>query len=182
EGKLGWHATLGVVAWQPGRPPSSATRGTVWLQGHGRLPRAAQGDRVYVTGLLRSPRGDFTRFLRQRGIAATCAIGEFRRLGPSSSRVARAAGAVRAALRRSVERVFPPREGGLLLGLALGDTSRLDPIVADQFRATGLSHLTAVSGENVAMFLAPILGLLTWLQVSRVTRFGAGLFALGFFV
>src|SRR5207244_2599142 len=77
EGKLGWHATLAVDAWQPGRPPSSPIRGTVWLQGHGRTPREAQGDRLFVTGLLRSPRGDFLRFLRQRGIAASCTIGEF---------------------------------------------------------------------------------------------------------
>src|SRR5439155_5109192 len=85
-------------------------------------------------------------------------------------------------LGRSVARVLPARQAGLLLGLALGDTSRLDPIVEDQFRATGLSHLTAVSGENVAMFLAPILGLLSWLQVGRRTRFACGLAAVAFFV
>lgn len=182
RGKLGWHATLGVTAWQPGRAPPSSVRGTVWLQGLGPTPAAVQGDRLSVTGLLSAPRGDFSRFLRQRGIAVSCVVGEVLRLGPTRSRLARAAGAVRGALRRSVERVLPPRQGGLLLGLALGDTSRLDPIVQDQFRATGLSHLTAVSGENVAMFLAPILGLLTWLQVGRVARFAGGLLALGFFV
>src|SRR2546430_12498173 len=79
-------------------------------------------------------------------------------------------------------RSLPPREGGLLLGLLLGDTSRLDPTVDEDFRATGLSHLTAVSGENLAMFLAPVLGLAMWLGAGRVTRFLVGLASTGFFV
>jgi competence protein ComEC len=137
---------------------------------------------VLVTGLLRASSGVFATFLRQRGIASSCSIGELRLLGPSTSPVRRAADGVRAALRRSVARVFPSREGGLMLGLALGDTSRLDPIVEDQFRATGLSHLTAVSGENMVMFLAPILGLMSWVEVGRRTRFVVGLAALAFFV
>src|SRR5439155_1232913 len=84
--------------------------------------------------------------------------------------------------RARVARVFPGRSGGLLLGLALGDTSRLDPGIEEDFRATGLSHLTAVSGENVAMFLAPILGLATMLGLGRRWRLAVGLFAVGFFV
>jgi competence protein ComEC len=94
----------------------------------------------------------------------------------------RVAGGVRSALRGSVERVFPQPEAGLLMGLALGDTSRLDPGVEEDFRATGLSHLTAVSGENVAMFLAPIMGLAAMLKFGRRVRFAIGLGAIGFFV
>jgi competence protein ComEC len=36
------------------------------------------------------------------------------------------------------------------MGLALGDDSRLDPVLERDFRATGLSHLLVVSGENIA--------------------------------
>jgi competence protein ComEC len=184
-GRLGWHAVLAVARVSVGVPAGTSSLpvdGAVWLQGYGPPPAAVQGDRVLVTGLLRAPTGGFATFLGQRGIASTCSIGELRRLGPSTNPVRRVADAVRAALRRSLARVFPSRDGGLLLGLALGDTSRLDPTIEDQFRATGLSHLTAVSGENVAMFLAPILGLLSWLEVGRHTRFVVGLAAVAFFV
>jgi competence protein ComEC len=51
---------------------------------------------------------------------------------------------------------LPPRERGLLMGMTIGDTSRLDVAVQDEFRTTGLSHITAVSGANVAMFLGAI--------------------------
>jgi len=68
------------------------------------------------------------------------------------------------------------------MGLALGDTSQMDPDIEERFRATGLSHLTAVSGENVAMFLAPILGLALLLRWGRRTRFLLGVAAVAFFV
>ncbi|OLB80471.1 MAG: hypothetical protein AUI14_06595 [Actinobacteria bacterium 13_2_20CM_2_71_6] len=61
----------------------------------------------------------------------------------------RAAGALREGLRRACA-PLPVEPGGLLPGLVDGDTSRLDPGVADEFRATGMTHLLAVSGPNVS--------------------------------
>ena len=62
--------------------------------------------------------------------------------------VQRAAGALREGLRRACA-PLPSEPGGLLPGLVDGDTSRLDPAVAEEFRATGMTHLLAVSGANV---------------------------------
>src|SRR2546423_12420726 len=64
----------------------------------------------------------------------------------------RAAGTLRAGLRRACA-PLPEEPGGLLPGLVDGDTSRLDPAVAEEFRATGMTHLLAVSGANVAIVL-----------------------------
>jgi competence protein ComEC len=55
-------------------------------------------------------------------------------------------------LRRGLQQAagaLPTDEGGLLPGLVEGDTSRLDPRLQADFRTTGLTHLTAVSGTNV---------------------------------
>jgi competence protein ComEC len=60
----------------------------------------------------------------------------------------RAAGSLRAGLQRACN-PLPDEMGGLLPGLVVGDVSRLDPAVADNFRTTGMTHLTAVSGANV---------------------------------
>jgi len=79
-------------------------------------------------------------------------------------------------------RLFPPRQAGLLMGLALGDTSRLDPADEEHFRATGLGHLLAVSGENVAMVLAPVLGLAMLVRLSSRGRFLLGTATVVFFV
>lgn len=68
----------------------------------------------------------------------------------------RSAETVRTGLRRASSGL-PARERGLLPGLVDGDTSRLDPLLAQQFRTAGLSHLVAVSGTNVAIVVGAIL-------------------------
>ncbi len=68
---------------------------------------------------------------------------------------------VRAGLRASVaDRRAEPR--ALVPALVLGDTSALTPAVTDDFRTTGLSHLTAVSGANLTLLLAFCLLLARW--------------------
>ena len=47
-------------------------------------------------------------------------------------------------------------EGALLTGMLFGDTSRLSREAKDNFKLSNLSHLTSVSGANVAFFLAPV--------------------------
>src|SRR5207244_13215201 len=140
------------------------------------------GYRVVVTGRLARPAGSCGEYLRHRGYAAELSVSTLHQEGPASGPVLRAADHLRGALRDSLGRVFPPKEAGLLMGLALGDTSRLDPIVAERFKATGLTHLLAVSGENVAMFLAPILGLSGMARLGRRLTLFVGLMAVAFFV
>lgn len=58
--------------------------------------------------------------------------------------------------RRIVAGVKPDESQGraLLLGFLVGDTRHLSEVATDEMRRTGLSHLVAVSGSNVALFLA----------------------------
>lgn len=192
-GSFGWsaRATVSGVARigadSDGASPAPVepvpVRDAVWIQGRGRLPEAHRGDRVEATGTLSRPEdGDFADFLRRQGIGVTLRVELFRRLGPPANPVLRAAAAVRAGLQAQVTGLFPSREAGLLLGLALGDTSRLDTSVEQDFRATGLGHLVAVSGQNVAMVLAPLLGLAMLLRLPPGGRFAVGCGAVGFFV
>lgn len=89
-------------------------------------------------------------------------------LGPPS-RVQRVAGHLRAGLREAVA-PLPDDAGGLLPGLVVGDTSRLLPEVRDDFKVVGLTHLTAVSGTNVAIILAAVLALAGGFGVGLRTR------------
>jgi competence protein ComEC len=109
---------------------------SVWL---GLLP----SQRVVVEGRLRrAERGDdVAAVLSGRGPPLVLS-------GPS--RVHRVAGSLRAGLRAAVA-PLPAAEQGLLPGLVVGDVSRLDPEVREDFRVVGLAHLTAVSGTNVAI-------------------------------
>lgn len=68
----------------------------------------------------------------------------------------RAAGAVRAAIRESVAH-RPPAQAGLVPALVDGDDAGLPAEVEADFRTTGLTHLTAVSGTNLTLVVGALL-------------------------
>ncbi|MGY1803855.1 ComEC/Rec2 family competence protein [Blastococcus sp. SYSU D00922] len=98
-------------------------------------------------------------------------------------RLQRTAGSLREGLAASARRVLDPLPAGLLPGLVVGDTAAMDPVLEDDFRRAGLSHLTAVSGANVAIVLAGVLRPLRRRAVDRrVQAVVAGLALIGFVV
>ena len=74
----------------------------------------------------------------------------------------------------------------VLLGIVLGEDEGLDQTLRDAFRASGLYHLLAVSGQNVALVAGGVL-LLAWLlgiprmagQVGALVAIGAYVLAVG---
>ncbi|MFD3514516.1 ComEC/Rec2 family competence protein [Streptomyces sp. NPDC058657] len=71
--------------------------------------------------------------------------------------VQRKAGELRAGLREATAGLAPDARA-LLPGLVVGDTSRMAPDLHDAFTATDLVHLTAVSGSNLTIVLALLIG------------------------
>jgi competence protein ComEC len=61
------------------------------------------------------------------------------------------AGQIRARAETALAAGMPPRETQLARGFVLGDDAGVDPQTVSDFRRAGLSHLLAVSGENVAL-------------------------------
>lgn len=59
---------------------------------------------------------------------------------------------------------LPPAEGSLLVGLVIGDDRAQPRGMRAAFREAGLSHLTAVSGQNIAFVLAVTAPLVTRLR------------------
>ena len=86
---------------------------------------------------------------------------------PSRSRLLRASETVRAATRDRALDTLPPERAGLLVGIALGDTSLLPADLERAFSSAGLTHLTAVSGQNLAVVLAAGLGVAVALGAGR---------------
>src|SRR5205814_724347 len=112
------------------------------------------GQPVSTAGRLSPPRGGDLR------AAVLSASGPPTAVGPAPW-YQRAAGRRRPGPHRA-RAPLPPAPGGLLPGLVVGDPSRLDPAVADNFRATGMTHLVAVSGSNVAVVIGLVLALVRW--------------------
>jgi competence protein ComEC len=89
--------------------------------------------------------------------------------------------AMRAGLRESLADA-PAAAGSLVAGLAVGDDSWQPPELATAMRDSGLSHLTAVSGGNVAIVLGLVFALVTLLRLPLPARVSAAIAALGYFV
>jgi competence protein ComEC len=114
-------------------------------------------------------------------VARLSARGPPQRLG-GPPRVQVVAGGLRDGLAGSAARVLEAPAAGLLPGLVVGDTRAMDPVLTEDFRRAGLSHLTAVSGANVAIVVAGVLAPLRRRAVDRRVQALVALVALAGFV
>lgn len=69
----------------------------------------------------------------------------------------RAAHTVRSRFATTVRTVLPADQSAMLPALVLGDTSLVAAGISGEFRAAGMTHLTAVSGANVTIVCAAVL-------------------------
>jgi competence protein ComEC len=99
----------------------------------------------------------------------------------SPSLASRATEPFRAGLRHSVENV-PEDARGLVPGLVIGDESLMSDQVRDAMRTAGLSHLTAVSGSNIAIVLLVIVSVARWLGLRSYALPIAGALGMSGFV
>ena len=112
----------------------------------------SEGDGVSATGILRPLEG---RDASQRWRHAVAVLADARLTSFASPRAPPfvVANAVRAVVFRGCS-ALDPVDRALLAGFLLGDVRGVPKAVSDDFRASGLTHLLAVSGENVAFVLA----------------------------
>lgn len=78
--------------------------------------------------------------------------------------VDRAVTAIRTGL-RTASSGLPPDQAGLVPSLVLGDRSAVTVEVQEQFRATSLTHLMAVSGANLTLLLGVLIATAQWVGV-----------------
>ena len=140
------------------------------------LLAAQAGERLLVVGRTeRPPPG--ASWLEARHVAGLIAVDEIV-VRSSGAPWMRAANGLRGILARGAD-ALPPRQRSLFLGFVLGDTRGQPVDITDDFRGSGLSHLLAVSGQNVAFVLAlagPFLR-----RVGLRARLPATLAVIGFF-
>ncbi len=124
------------------------------LADHGRWSGLLPGQRVVTAGRLGPARPG-------QPVSAVLSVHGAGRLLGRPSLVQRAAGDLRAGLRRAVADL-PRDERGLVPGLVVGDTTAMPPELEDDFRTAGLTHLNAVSGANLAIVCGFVLYVGRW--------------------
>ncbi len=81
----------------------------------------------------------------------------------------RSVDALREKLALAVAAAFPEDQAGYMSGLILGITDGIDPEQYEQFSELGLTHLLAISGLHVAVFVAAFLWLFGLLRIPKET-------------
>ncbi|MEA2010650.1 MAG: ComEC/Rec2 family competence protein [Actinomycetota bacterium] len=183
-------ALIGVVAEDDGpqRPavvrPEELRRGGQWTPWRG-PPLAVgpdpatslvAGQRVMITGTMRASPG------RVRGdpIAGRVTIANVEVIETVGGPFYAVGNAVRDRVRSILD--LSDRAQALVSGFLIGDTSGLGPRDLDALRRSGLTHFVAVSGSNVALFLAAWWVLTAFFGIGPKRRFVLGVIGLGIFV
>lgn len=141
-----------------------------------RYPPVEPGDRVRLSGRPAAPpEGGYGEFLGRTGVAGTLRTGTLELVAHAGDaaglleRTRRAAG-------DSLARALPEPAAGLAAGILVGLRDRVDRDLAAAFTATGLSHVVAISGWNIAL-VAGLVGAVLAGRARR-TRSGAILVAI----
>ncbi|WP_020615669.1 ComEC/Rec2 family competence protein [Paenibacillus daejeonensis] len=141
-----------------------------------------RGDRVRLNGELRLPAEasnfdgfDYRRYLHSQRIhwllqvdgagAVTAEPGGFWTRSAWMGRV----DAVREAMGARMDAMYPEQQAGYMKGLVMGMSDDLDPERFRQFSELGLTHILAISGLHVAVFLYCLHLLLRMFRLPRET-------------
>ncbi len=135
-----------------------------------------RGDRLRLTGSISRPDSarneglfDYSRYLLRHRIHAILRVeglsavdweaARLRSTGPHTM-LLRGLDSMQDAMAAKLERIYPAAWGGLMRSLLVGDRSELDPSQFEVFAALGLTHLIAISGLHIGVWLAIWYGLL----------------------
>lgn len=133
------------------------------------------GSNIEVRGQLTIPKGqrapggfDYRRFLAKSGISATLfaktediVTGRDKGGNP----LVKIGLGLRSRIVDVIERSLPKEQAALLNGMLIGYTDGMSEDTTNAFSDAGLSHLTAVSGMNVAFIVFPVFFLLKRLKI-----------------
>ena len=118
-----------------------------------RVLNRLMGEQMYLEGTCGRIDGRYADWDRQRHILGTIAVDHVSEEFSYGSPLYRSANRLRRHIVGNVDQMSPS-ERALFAGLVMGDDREQPRSMVDSFRATGLSHLCAVSGQNVAYVLA----------------------------
>jgi competence protein ComEC len=139
------------------------------------------GEVLAVDGHLRAPHGPTADGFDERQWLARQGVHEILR-ARSIELIGRRAGVWGAidSIRRSARAALHVSGGNgeaVADGVVLGGDDGLSPDARDAFRASGLGHLLAVSGQNVVLLVGAVVVVCGWLGVSRAPALGAAIAA-----
>jgi competence protein ComEC len=144
-------------------------------------PVAPTGAVVRLRGRLRAL-GPFERHYARKGAHAAVTLELAAATGGRRGGPWRVVDTIRGRAERALAAGLPQAQAALLRGMVLGQDEALDERTRDEFRASGLAHILAASGQNVALLLALTLPLLTLAGLRLRSRLAVALALIALYV
>lgn len=150
---------------------STLLEGRVLVRDRGMWPRYAYGETVRLMGKLEiAEHVGFGKLLRTRGIQTTMFGPRITSIAPAPLSTFGLLVRFREMVEGRIRLLFPEPAASLAVGLLTGTRASFPDSLTEALRTSGLTHITAVSGSNVAIVLALFDSLLFW--VPRRWRIG----------
>ncbi len=133
-------------------------------------PAYRYGDEVQVSGILERPTviDDFAydRYLARYSIYAVMNRPAMKRLsGNHGSKLMAALFGIKGIFEAQINRIQPEPHASFLAGLLTGTRRGIPDHLTQDFNATGLTHIIAISGTNITMIMMCVASLLFWLPL-----------------
>ena len=180
----------GYISEEPDRRPMQ-TKYTVEVDGgkvlvtdHAFYPLHAYGDEVTVTGILERPTQiedfHYDRYLSRYGIYSVIYRGTVETLSSNhGSSFFSFLYTLKHRFEHKLNRLLPEPHASFMAGLLTGSRRGIPEHLLNDFQRTGLTHIIAISGYNIAIVIAVITGALFFLPLKF--RFVPAIFAIIFF-
>ncbi len=155
-----------------------------------------RGDQAVVGGTLKLPSEarnfggfDYRGYLRLKGIHWTLSVNGAQEVKASqssdsfsSNRLLRWNDDFRTLLAAKTEQVFPKEQGGFMKSMLLGMQDEVEPALFDRFSRLGLTHILAVSGLNVAVFVGSLMWVARRLGATKETNMMIAICSIPFYI
>lgn len=144
-------------------------------------PAASTGAVVLVRGRLRAL-GPFESHYARRGAHAAISLDAAAVTADRRGGTWRIVDGIRGRAEAALDAGLPAPQAALLRGMTLGQDEGLTERTRDDFRASGLAHVLAASGANIALLIALALPLLAWAGAGRQARLIGALVLIALYV
>ncbi len=136
-----------------------------------RYPEFAYGDTVRVSGAFEKPKNfsnfNYVAYLAKDKIYFTMPFADVELIKAGERSFMRSIFALRRQFEQNVSAALPFPHSAFVNGILLGNDSEMPKSLKDAFVATGVSHVTALSGYNITVIIAFVALILSSFIVSR---------------
>lgn len=159
----------------------SALHGKVLATDHSMYPRHNYGDEVTVTGILEKPGQiedfHYDRFLSRYGIHSVMYRASVKTLSSGhGNKFFAFLFKLKEKFESQINKLYPEPHASFMAGLITGSRRGIPQHLLDDFQITGLTHIIAISGYNIAIVIAVISGAFFFLPLKW--RFAPSIFAI----